>query len=75
VSMIERLIDNPMPSPCGLVTISLKTACDTQITVAKSSCSTNAPIVLVRPGSGLSSLRCGCSWSNCRTPPSAPQRR
>ena len=40
-------------------TISPDTACETLITVARSRCSTGAPIVLVGPGAGSSSLRCG----------------
>src|SRR5262245_46781581 len=54
-------------------TISPDTACETLITVARSRCSTGAPIVLVGAGTGSSSLRWGYKSSSCRTLPSAPQ--
>ena len=50
-------------------TISPDTACETLITVARSRCSTGAPIVLVGPATGFSSLRCGYNSSSCRTFP------
>src|SRR5271166_6299371 len=54
-------------------TISPETACDMMITVARSRCSTGAPIVPVGAEAGPSSLRCGYISSSCRTLPSAPQ--
>ncbi len=56
-------------------TISPETACETLITVAKSRCSTGVPMVLVRPGTGSSSLSRGYNSSSCRTLPVASQRR
>ena len=57
-------------------TISPDTACETLITVARSRCSTGAPIVPVGPGAALVLPQVADrARSSCRTLPSAPHRR
>ena len=56
-------------------TIVPETACDTLITVARSSCSTDVPIVFVGLVAGFSLPSWGYISSSCRTFPSAAQRR